>query len=225
ANPRTVPRTGQVIIAEQSFTISQAGLPCQYALSPTNGLHGFQAETGMVTVITLDGCSWTAQNTNGWITLLSATNGIGGGAVSYRVAENVGPPRMGTLRIAGATFAVKQGAAQAPVITSQPVSQSVARGATVVFKVGATGSPAPSYGWRFNGTDLADGPTVNGAATAILTLSDVQPAQSGNYAVVASNVRGSVTSAPPAVLRVNTAPALAGIANKVVHGGSRFAFA
>ena len=224
ANPRTIPRTGEVSIAEQPFRISQAGAPCTYALSPTNGVHSFQSETGLVSVATLGECGWTVRTTNTWITIASATNGLGSGTVSYRVAENPGSPRTGTVLIGGATLTVRQGEAQAPIITNQPVSQNVVGGATVVFTVGATGAPAPNYQWQFNGTNLVDGVSISGAATARLTLFNVQPAQSGNYRVVVSNLRGSMTSAPPAVLRVNTAPVLAPIPDKVINRGTLLTF-
>lgn len=223
-NPRTIPRTGEVNIAERSFTISQAGLPCTYALSPTNAVHGYLSEFGLISVITPDGCNWTVRNTNSWITITSPTNGTGSGTVGYAVADNPGATRTGTLVIGGVTFTVKQGEPQAPSITGQPASQNVVGGTTVVFHVNATGSPLPSYQWRFNGTNLADDDTITGAATATLTLFNVQPTQAGNYAVVASNFRGSVTSAPPAVLRVNTAPVLLIIPDKIVNRGTTLAF-
>src|SRR5207247_157987 len=57
-----------------------------------------------------------------------------------------------------------------------------------------------------------------------LTLANVQPSQAGNYGAVVSNLRGSVTSAPPAVLRVNTAPVLAAIGNKLAGKGIALTF-
>jgi hypothetical protein len=97
-------------------------------------------------------------------------------------------------------------------------------GATVVFDVVATGSLPLSYQWQCNGTNLLDGLAVNGAATARLSLANVQPTQTGNYRAVVSNLRGSVTSAPPAVLRVNTAPVLAAIGNKIAGKGILLTF-
>jgi hypothetical protein len=178
----------------------------------------------LVTVTSPEECPWTARNTNAWITITSPTNGIGSGAVSYQLAANAGAPRTGTLLIGGKTLTVRQGEATAPVITSQPPSQNVADGATVVFNVAVTGSGPLSYQWRFNGTNLLDNGMVSGAATASLTLFNVQPAQSGNYAVAVSNFRGAVTSAPPAVLRVNTAPRLTAIPDKMVTRGTRLSF-
>src|SRR5206468_2375479 len=85
-------------------------------------------------------------------------------------------------------------AAVLPTITRQPASRSVDAGTTVRFKVEAAGTPPLSYQWQFNGVGLTNGSSARGATTASLTLTNVQPAQAGNYTVVVSNAAGSVTS-------------------------------
>jgi subtilisin-like proprotein convertase family protein len=75
-----------------------------------------------------------------------------------------------------------------PVITGQPQSRTNLAGTTAAFSVTATGNPAPSYQWWFNGTTLA------GATIPSLTLTNVQMPQAGNYIVVVSNAVGAVTS-------------------------------
>src|ERR1019366_9359794 len=77
----------------------------------------------------------------------------------------------------------------APFITSQPTNQTVTAGGTATFTVAAGGTPALSYQWRLNGTNIA------GATGTSLALSNVQPAQAGNYAVVVTNDYGSTNSA------------------------------
>lgn len=88
-----------------------------------------------------------------------------------------------------------------PSITTQPVSQSVTPGATVTFRVTATGTAPLSYQWRFKGTN------VSGATTSSYTRSNVQSTNAGNYSVVISNSVGSVTSAN-AALFINAPPEL-----------------
>jgi hypothetical protein len=75
-----------------------------------------------------------------------------------------------------------------PTITQQPQSQTVHAGATATFNVAAAGSEPLRYQWKFNGNDLT------GASAAILTLSNVQPANAGNYSVVVSNAASAITS-------------------------------
>ena len=76
----------------------------------------------------------------------------------------------------------------APLITTQPQSQMVTAGSNVQFSVAASGRPAPTYQWYFNGTAL------NGATSSSLSLANVQSANAGNYTATATNSSGSVTS-------------------------------
>ena len=86
-------------------------------------------------------------------------------------------------------------------ITSQPIAQSVLLGSNVTFSVAASGTPPLGYQWSFNGATLA------GATNASLTLTNVQPAQGGAYAVVVANPFGSVLSSN-AVLKVLAGPTI-----------------
>jgi cyclophilin family peptidyl-prolyl cis-trans isomerase len=104
-------------------------------------------------------------------------------------------------------FAVNVGVAgsdRAPVIAAQPQPQiRLPSGSTntVVFTVAATGSPAPAYQWRRNGTALA------GQTAATLVVANASDAQAGSYTCLVSNSAGSVES-QPAVLSFSTvAPA------------------
>ena len=74
------------------------------------------------------------------------------------------------------------------VITSQPQSQSVVRGANVPFSVTASGQGPFSYQWQFQNANLP------GATNSTLVLTNVQPSQTGTYSVVVSNVFGTATS-------------------------------
>ena len=90
-----------------------------------------------------------------------------------------------------------------PVITNQPASLTVTPGNNATFTVGASGNLFMFYQWQFNGTNIAN------ATTNMLTLTNVQPANAGNYSVIVSNAAGAVTSAT-AMLTVgsNSAPAI-----------------
>ena len=65
-------------------------------------------------------------------------------------------------------------------ITQQPVSQTVAPGATVVLSVAATG-PSLQYQWSLNGD------VIPGATTASLTLNNVQADICGSYQATVYN--------------------------------------
>jgi Immunoglobulin domain len=89
---------------------------------------------------------------------------------------------------ASSTSSLVQEGGIAPEITSGPDNQGVLAGSNATFTVSATGSPAPSFQWRFNGTNIA-------LATAIsYTVTNAQVADEGAYSVIVSNDAGTVTS-------------------------------
>jgi len=90
---------------------------------------------------------------------------------------------------------------ETPAITTHPVSQTVNVGISVAFTVEATGTPAPTYQWRKNGTNIAD------ATSSSFGLSGVSLNDAGSYDVVVTNDVTSVTSTA-ATLTVQVAPAI-----------------
>ena len=121
---------------------------------------------------------------------------INGQALTVTVQTGVhGYAIISGLQIAGGGGASSN---SAPVIVSQPVSQSVFVGADVSFCVSAVGSEALSYQWRWNGTNL------DGASSSVLSLTNVQVAQAGHYSVQVSNVAGVATSAEAALAVVES---------------------
>lgn len=91
--------------------------------------------------------------------------------------------------------------AQAPQITQQPQSQTVAVGAEVRLSVQATGSDPLSYRWQISHFNIP------GASSPEFVITDAQPGDSGEYQVVVSNAAGSVTS-QVAVVTVTQAPVI-----------------
>ncbi|MDP2136850.1 MAG: MBG domain-containing protein [Candidatus Didemnitutus sp.] len=89
-----------------------------------------------------------------------------------------------------------------PVITDQPVSQTVLVGANVTFNVTATGTAPLLYQWRKNGTPISGN---SSASTASLSLTSVTTADTASYTCVVSNAAGSNVS-NAASLTVNLAP-------------------
>ena len=89
-----------------------------------------------------------------------------------------------------------------PSISTQPTNLTVIPGQYATFTVVADGSQPLSYRWYFN--DISS--PLAGATSPTLTLTNVQPADAGNYFVIVSNASATVTSSN-AVLTVNTGPA------------------
>lgn len=76
----------------------------------------------------------------------------------------------------------------APVITTQPSSQSVVVGATITLSVTASGSAPLGYQWSKDGT------AVSGATGSTYSIASVATSDAGSYTVAVSNSAGSVTS-------------------------------
>jgi hypothetical protein len=77
-----------------------------------------------------------------------------------------------------------------PSIEIQPQDALVEAYGLNSFTVTATGAPALSYQWLFNGTNLPD------AGGATLPISNVTQTNLGPYSVIVANTYGSVTSSP-----------------------------
>jgi hypothetical protein len=107
-----------------------------------------------------------------------STNQAGGYSV---VVTN----RYGATTSAVATLTVRM---IPPSFLQHPISQGVVAGQTLQLLATASGSPPPRLQWLFNGEALSH--ATNGS----LVIDKVAVNQAGNYAAVASNEAGSVTS-------------------------------
>jgi len=98
------------------------------------------------------------------------------------------------------------------VSSPSPGSFKLGLGQQTQFSAAVLGYPAPGMFWQFtastNGnpswTNLVSGPACSGTSSNVLTLPNVQLAQAGFYRLVATNVDGAATCAPPAQLLVYT---------------------
>ncbi|MEO6992596.1 MAG: immunoglobulin domain-containing protein, partial [Lacunisphaera sp.] len=108
-----------------------------------------------------------------------------------------------------------------PVLTTQPVSQTVTAGSSVTFTAAASGTPAPTYQWSKNSVNLP------GATSASYSIAATATLDAGSYTVVATNTAGSVTSAT-ASLTVNVANVAPAIvvqpASQTVTAGGNVSF-
>ena len=86
-----------------------------------------------------------------------------------------------------------------PVIETQPLDQAVGVGEDLTLAVRTYGTWPLTYQWRKDGADLT------GATNALLVLTNVTLADSGEYTVTVSNTYGSATSIP-AVVEVSLKP-------------------
>ncbi|PWU08561.1 MAG: hypothetical protein C5B50_29385 [Verrucomicrobia bacterium] len=81
-----------------------------------------------------------------------------------------------------------------PTLDTQPLSRTNIVTSTATFFVVSSGDLPLNYQWLKGGSPLANGGKVSGAATAVLTMSNVFGSEIGGYSVVVSNSSGSITS-------------------------------
>jgi uncharacterized protein (TIGR03437 family) len=162
ANPTASQRTGTLTIAGVTFTVTQAGQPCTYAIAPASQSFAVAGGPGTVNVTALAGCAWTATSNDNWLTITSGASGNGNGSVGFSVAANTAAtPRTGTLTVAGLTFTVTQAEQCAYSIapTSQAVSASASTGSVNVTTTSACAwTAASNAAWL----TITSGATGNG---------------------------------------------------------------
>ena len=81
-----------------------------------------------------------------------------------------------------------------PVITNQPLSQTIIAGSNVTFTVLAGGTSPLSYQWQFNGANIST------ATNANYSLTNLTVSNAGNFTVVVTNISGSVTSSAASLI-------------------------
>ena len=108
----------------------------------------------------------------------------------------------GTVTSADATLVVNV----PPMITQQPVSQTVSLGANTSFTATASGTAPLAFQWRKNGVSLSN------ATNSTLTISGATFNDVASYSVVVTNVAGSDTSDDALLIIPSATPALLSIA-------------
>lgn len=98
-------------------------------------------------------------------------------------------PVVDNARLSGIVVRSVSSTPQPPVVTTQPVNQSVTEGGTASFSVAANGSQPLAFQWQRNGVN------VQGATSSMYTISQVSGSDSGSvYRALVSNAAGSVMS-------------------------------
>ena len=216
ANSSTALRTGTLTIAGQTFTVTQAGTSCTYAISPANRSFSWGGGTGSVSVTTGAICQWNAASNDGFLSIIGSPAGINGahgnGSLGYSVGSNFsGSPRTGTLTIAGQTHTVTQGGPPA-IVTTSPLPQGTV-GVSYSQALSASGG-VPPYTWSITsgalpgGLTLAGSGVISGIPTTVGAYSfTVRAADSVGYNTATFSL---TVTAPPALAIATTTPLLSG---------------
>ncbi len=109
SNSTALVRSTVITIAGQSFTVTQDGAPCSFALSASSALFGSTSLVSSVTVTTRVGCAWSVSSGAPWIQILSNLSNTNGGVVNYSIQSNsTALWRTGIVSIAGQELIVAQ---------------------------------------------------------------------------------------------------------------------
>ena len=189
------PLTGSVVTGgDTSVNFGVSGVPSA-AWAAVNGVYANDTPGGTFTITGTGGIPAIDSNANdttygsmGYIANLN----IGADTFTYTLTSGGTGTQKMALTAAVFTPLVVTGA---PVITTQPQSQSLVAGQTATFTAAVSGTGPLFYQWQFNGTNLTDGAGIIGSLTNTLTLSNLNANEAGNYSVVITNVYDSVTSA------------------------------
>jgi hypothetical protein len=82
--------------------------PCDFSLAPASQAFSAIGGSGEIRLTTSSDCPWSATSDAAWITVSSATSGVGNGQVRFTVSPNAGAPRSGAIRIEDRIFTVSQ---------------------------------------------------------------------------------------------------------------------
>jgi len=110
ANNDPSTRTAGISVNDRRMQISQDGKPCGFTLSSTSEQVDPGGGDRTVQVSASSGqCTWNATANAPWIAITAGGSGKGPGSVAFHVLPSDGPPRSGTVTIAGLTVNVLQG--------------------------------------------------------------------------------------------------------------------
>jgi hypothetical protein len=180
------------------------------------------ANTAVIFTVTATGSSlryqWYFNRTNVLITsgattaTLTYTNVVKSHQGIYTVAVS---NNSGSVTSAPATLIV----IDPPEVTRQPTNITVAVGGSATFSLAAIGDPPLTYQWFFNVIY-----PIEGATNTVLTLTNLQPSDSGTYQAEITNPADTVNT-HEAVLQVKFPPTItAPPASLVVTQGNTAAF-
>jgi hypothetical protein len=182
-------RTGTITAGGQTFTITQEN-GCTYTLSEPGrsvpaaaGSYTFNVNTGA-------GCQWSAavSSNTPWLTITSGASGTGTGTVTFSVAENTGPQRIGTITAQGQTYTVTQlngcRIALVPTETTVPSSGTPSGSFSVTTAAGCTWTVQSNVSWII----INSGASGGGNGTVQFTVqANISPQRQGTITVTGVN--------------------------------------
>lgn len=169
ANVDPVTRTGALLVNDGSVPVTQAAGQCSYQLAQPSAAFSQAGGAGSVALQASSPlCLWSATSNVTWMTVAPST-GKGSASISFNVSPATGPPRTGTLLIAGLSF---------PVTESEGCTYQVAPLADTVDPSGGsstvTVTTSPGCPWTASAQDpwitVTDGASGTGTGSVAFTV-------------------------------------------------------
>jgi hypothetical protein len=165
ANTSSSSRTGTLSIAGNTYTVTQQGATCSYAVSPATDTMPSAGGTKSGTVTTTSGCAWTATSNASWLTVTPAS-GTGNGTLSYTATANSSTAsRTGVLTVSGQTITVTQTGTSCSYTVSPTSASAPAGGQTASVTVTTTSGCAWTAASNVTWITVTAGSSGNGNGT------------------------------------------------------------
>jgi trimeric autotransporter adhesin len=155
ANPCAASQSGTIIVTSQpnqTFTVTESGLPDNLTLSPASLSAPQAGTTGHLNVVTGDPCAWSAFSDVGFIHINTAAGGTGNGGLGYTIDANPGAPRNGNIHVGARLFAVAQAGVTVPTVQLMSVNNAASY---------ASGVVAPGEIVALYGSNIGPSPAAN----------------------------------------------------------------
>ena len=194
ANADPTARSGGVMVNGQRAQVSQAAGECRFELSSNATAFAQAGGSGSVDVRASSPlCTWTASSDVDWISVNTNASGKGSASVTFSVAATTGPPRVGTLTIAGQHFSVTESEGCSYTIspdTFAPGTSGGSQAVTVTTGAGCPWTAASNAPWLSVGTASGTGSSV-----VVVTAAPTSgPSRTGNVTIAGQLL--TVTQSP-----------------------------
>jgi hypothetical protein len=194
ANADPTARSGGVMVNGQRAQVSQAAGECRFELSSNATAFAQAGGSGSVDVRASSPlCTWTASSDVDWIAVNTNASGKGSAPVTFTVAATTGPPRVGTLTIAGQHFSVTESEGCSYTISPATFAPGASGGSQAVTVTAGAGCPwtaASNAPWLSVGTASGTGSSV-----VVVTAAPTSgPSRSGNVTIAGQLL--TVTQSP-----------------------------
>lgn len=195
ANPDPAVRRGAVVLNDQQLEVAQAAGECVFTLGERSVTVPRAGGPGQIEVRASSPlCTWTAEPQAEWIDIKDGASGKGSGQVRFEVSAASGPPRTGTIRVAGLEFEIQQ--SEGCVFSLDPPSHEAGSGGGtgsvgVVTAAGCQWTAVSTVDWITLSRDGGTGP-----ASVSFTVAATSGARTGTATIAGRTFTVTQSAAP-----------------------------